>query len=103
MTSVLQVNYIFHVVLIENLGFAVWKDWSLLDTALGAWLLNPDNTTASFSELLARFGMQQMTPPTQRGDIAIGHSYSILHNDLSLLGPLMVKIYKELQVSYSCI
>lgn len=85
------------LVMCRNLNFSyfrsVWKDWCPLDTAVGAWLLDPDHTPSSFSELLVRYGMQQMTPPTTEGDLSALH-----HQDLGLLGPLMVKIYRQLQV-----
>lgn len=71
---------------------AVWKNWCPLDVGLGAWLLDPDHTPTSFSELLARYGLQQMG---RKG--GAGHS-SALCQDLALLGPLMVKIYEDLQV-----
>ena len=61
---------------------------------MGAWLLDPDHTPHAFSELLARYGMQQMAPPTGGGSV------SAVHHDLALLGPLMVKIYQQLQVLY---
>jgi hypothetical protein len=71
----------------------VWREWCLLDTAVGAWLLNPDHTPSSFSELLARYGMQQMG--VEERDL----NSSVLLKDLALLGPLMVKMYRQLQVS----
>lgn len=71
---------------------AAWREWCPLDTAVGAWLLDPDHTPNAFSELLARYGMQQMAPPTGGG------AGSAVHHDLALLGPLMVKIYQQLQV-----
>lgn len=74
----------------------MWKEWCPLDTAIGAWLLDPDRTPSSFSELLARYGMQQMAPP-MRGAEGDWNS-SALQQDLALLGPLMVKIYRQLQV-----
>lgn len=67
-----------------------------MDTSLGAWLLNPDHTPGSFSELLTRYGMEQMTLPTTMG-VDKGDQLALRH-DLALLGPLMVKIYKKLQV-----
>ena len=75
----------------------VWKNWRPLDTDVGAWLLDPDHTPNSFSELLARYGMQQMAPPTSAGGTGEDWTLQALRLDLSLLGPLLVKIYHQLQ------
>lgn len=81
--------------------YTAWREWCPLDTSLGAWLLDPDNPANSFSELLARHGMQQLAPPPpeaaarERGG---GVSPATVRQDLALLGPLMVKIYQKLQV-----
>lgn len=71
-----------------------------MDVFLGAWLLDPDLAPpGSFSELLSRFGLQQMTPLTAGyGQEAPSSFREMLPHDLSLLGPVMVRVYKELQV-----
>lgn len=74
----------------------VWINWCPLDIILGAWLLDPDNVPSTFCELLARYGMQQLAPPpSPRGQVSCDVS---VQHDLALLGPLMVKIYQQLQV-----
>ena len=78
---------------------AAWKGWCPLDTGLGAWLLDPDHTPSSFSELLARHGMQQLAPPPSSPALPEETGVATVHQDLALLGPLMVKIYQKLQVA----
>lgn len=81
---------------------AVWRKWCPLDTGLGAWLLDPDNPPNSFSELLARHGLQQLAPPPSSQALSKGTGkeggLGTVWRDLALLGPLMVKIYQKLQV-----
>lgn len=81
---------------------AVWINWCPLDTALGAWLLDPDHVPNTFSELLARYGLQQLAPPPAPGTRGSQEvcNVSTLQHDLALLGPLMVKLYQELQVNH---
>ncbi len=81
---------------------AAWRGWCPLDTSLGAWLLDPDNPSNSFSELLARHGMQQLAPPPPSPQAPMAREGTVspatVRHDLALLGPLMVKIYQKLQV-----
>ena len=63
---------------------------------MGAWLLHPDNTPSSFSELTARYGVQQEAAPPKGGEPP-----SVVRADLALLGPLMMAVYRKLQVSSS--
>ena len=88
--------FIFSIVFFFLLH-TVWKHWTLLDTRIGAWLLDADNTHATFSDLLAKHGLQQEDVDVVPNDDFLKNMNQV-HQDLCLLGPLMVKLYTKLKV-----
>ncbi len=70
----------------------------MFDTRIGAWLLNADHTPASFSDLLAQHGFRQLDTHNSADKEKSGLDWSEIHQDLALLGPLMVKLYTQLMV-----
>ena len=75
-----------------------WKNWTVLDARIGGWLLDVDRTPPSFPDLLAKHSLQRNYGTLPASTDSDATNLSAMHLDLSLLGPLMVKIYMQLKV-----
>ncbi|XP_053407727.1 DNA polymerase nu-like isoform X3 [Mercenaria mercenaria] len=63
--------------------------WTVMDTSIAVWLLDPDKPVSSFEHLLSVLNMPKQTPSKSCVDA--------LQEDMTLLSAVMKKIYQMLQ------